>query len=359
MVNAYLITNLLTNVTNFKEQSVMKKIKIILSSILWLMTIVVWGQTSNRIQDLEQKINNIENRPLKPDWVDFLLPDQDTYFFKRIAIQAEDVKGKLEADMLAQQLAFQAGADYLGYHVNVAALEASMKGNSDELYIDGQAEKKISARLVCEYQETDKRGSSKVVTYWYLYEISKSGRIIAKFDTDFECSSRKKSKARRDTMLFDLRNQIKSIRQKEQADSITNARKSNAKALFASMFIPGAGQMMKKQGGKGAAFLISELVLFGGSTACYFLGQDQIKIMKSTESSYDDYKNAKKLKNTYDIAMYVGFGVGAAVHITNMVHAYVAKDKRNQSLTFAPAIIPANEYTRPTYAYGVGLQYKF
>ena len=119
------------------------------------------------------------------------------------------------------------------------------------------------------------------------------------------------------------------------------------------------GQMLKKQGGSGAAFLLSELALFGGGTACYFLGQDQAKIMK-TSKSYAEYTNAKNMKGTLDIAMYTAFGVGAAVHVANMVHAWYVKDKNLMSrFAFAPAIIPINEYTTPSYAYGAGVQIKF
>ena len=132
------------------------------------------------------------------------------------------------------------------------------------------------------------------------------------------------------------------------------------KALVASTFIPGLGQMIKGQGGSGAAFLISELALFGGGTACYFLGQEQLKTMKSTGVTYDQYTQAKKMKNTYDIAMYTAFGIGAAVHIANMVHAWYVKDKHlSANITFVPAIIPINEYSDPSYAYGAGVQIKF
>ena len=117
--------------------------------------------------------------------------------------------------------------------------------------------------------------------------------------------------------------------------------------------------MLKGQGGSGAAFLLSEMVLFGGGTACYFMGQEQAKIMK-TSKSYEEYINAKSMKKTLDIAMYTAFGVGAVVHIGNMVHAWVVKDKKlAQNITFAPAIIPTNEYTTPSYAYGAGVQIKF
>ena len=128
---------------------------------------------------------------------------------------------------------------------------------------------------------------------------------------------------------------------------------------MASAFIPGMGQMLKGQWGSGAAFLVSELALFGGGTSCYFLGQEQLKISKTT-SDYNEYSKAISTKNTLDIAMYTCFGVGVAVHITNMVHAWYVKDKRAlNNLSFAPAIIPTNEYTTPSYAYGAGVQIKF
>ncbi len=137
-------------------------------------------------------------------------------------------------------------------------------------------------------------------------------------------------------------------------------KKSNTNAIIASAYIPGAGQMLKGHGGKGAAFLVCELALFGGGTACYFMGQEQLKIMKSTNTTYEQYSQARNKKNTIDIAMFTCFGVGAAVHIGNMVHAWYVKDKKlAQNITFAPAIIPTNEYTTPSYAYGAGVQIKF
>ncbi len=137
-------------------------------------------------------------------------------------------------------------------------------------------------------------------------------------------------------------------------------KEASKRAIIASTFIPGMGQMLKKQGGSGTAFLISELALFGGGTACYFLGQNQLKNMKASTTSYEDYKTAKNMKNTLDIAMYACFGVGAAVHIANMVHAWYVKDK-NPSIrvAFVPAVIPINEFSNPSYAMGAGVQITF
>ena len=66
------------------------------------------------------------------------------------------------------------------------------------------------------------------------------------------------------------------------------------------------------------------------------------------------------MKNTLDIAMYAAFGAGVAVHVGNMVHAWVVEDKNlKQNFSFVPAIIPSNEYSIPSYAYGAGIQFKF
>ena len=135
---------------------------------------------------------------------------------------------------------------------------------------------------------------------------------------------------------------------------------SNTRAIVASTFIPGLGQMIKGQGGAGAAFLVSEVALFGGGTVSYFLGQKNLKQMQAYGISYDDYLAAQKGKQVSDIAMYTCFGIGAAVHITNMVHAWLCPDKHLQStVTFAPTIIPTNEFSSPNYAMGVGVQYNF
>ena len=82
--------------------------------------------------------------------------------------------------------------------------------------------------------------------------------------------------------------------------------------------------------------------------------------MQAYGVSYDDYLTAQKNKQVCDIAMYTCFDLGAAVHITNMVHAWLCPDKHLQStVSFAPTLIPTNEYSSPSYAMGVGVQYKF
>jgi len=50
------------------------------------------------------------------------------------------------------------------------------------------------------------------------------------------------------------------------------------------------------------------------------------------------------------------------VHIANMIQAWFAEDKKHnigKNTVFAPAIIPVNDYSTPTYAFGAGVQIKF
>ncbi len=156
-------------------------------------------------------------------------------------------------------------------------------------------------------------------------------------------------------------NIIKSIKEKDKAAQAAILKKVNGKAIAASAFIPGLGQMLKGKGGAGAGILISEVALIGGGTACYFLGQKQDDIMKGRDTSYEAYMNAKSTKKSMDIAMYSCYGAAAAIYIFNLCHAYMCKptEKGIHRLSFYPVIIPANELTTPNYAYGVGIQYKF
>lgn len=189
----------------------------------------------------------------------------------------------------------------------------------------------IPIKKACEYTERQSDGTYYV---YVLFQVAVRGNIKPLFEDYRQCNSIAKYK-----------------------DYI---HKKNVSAIVASTFVPGMGQMIKKQGGSGAAFLVSELALFGGGTVCYFIGQKQSNIMKGAGTSYEDYINAKNQKQTWDIAMYTCFGIGAAVHIANMVHAWCVENKNFPvKVAFIPAVIPTNEYVKPTYAMGAGVQIQF
>lgn len=184
-------------------------------------------------------------------------------------------------------------------------------------------------REVCSHSIRLSNGKTRV---YLLYQVPRDGSIISPQYENFS-----------DCYTFDM-----------------TTRRSNIRSVVASSFIPGTGQMLKGHAGSGAAFLVTEVALFGGGTVCYFLSQEQLKIMKATGTSYADYQSAKKSKRRIDIAMFTCYGVGAAVHIGNMIHAWYATDKKLPSnISFVPAIIPTNEYSMPSYAMGAGMQIKF
>ena len=340
------------------------KTKIILSIILFLLTMPFYSQSKREIEaiereivELESKIREIENRPLRPDWMKAKFRERETYFFKRITISSNDVNGKLEADRLAQIQAFQAGADYLGYHVNVSNLNnASLKGNDAELsYIDDQAEKRISTRCVCEDKVEDKQTGD--FRYEYLYEISKSGKVIAKFEP-INCQSRALGKKKRDELLAADKQRLEELK-KSKSEKIAKARKKiDGRAFAASMFVPGLGQMLKGKGGAGTGILLSELIFAGGGTACYFIRQNQDKKMNSITTTYDGYKVAKNMKNTMTIGMYSGYGTAGIIYVFNLFQAYLIKPTNEgiHRMSFEPTLIPISEYLRPNYAMGATIK---
>lgn len=294
----------------------------------------------NSINAQDDPCSKYEGRPM-PDWIMGATPEphNSSYYYKVFDSASPD---REEARNQAIKKAFQQAMAFISNTVNSSDVyEAIAEGRSLNVISETFS---IPIYFTCEFSKKTPDGKQWV--YWILCQIAVRGNVVPQFDTHFaECSSH-------------------TIWDKEREDCLKGIRdarkKANTSAIIASAFIPGAGQMLKGHGGKGAAFLVCELALFGGGTACYFLGQDQAKIMK-TSKSYEEYTNAKNMKNTLDIAMYAAFGAGAAIHIANMVHAWYVKDKKiaARRYTFAPAIIPTNEYTTPSYAYGAGVQIKF
>lgn len=295
---------------------------------------------ANSINAQDDPCSKYEGLPM-PDWIMGATPEphNSSYYYKVFDSASPD---REEARNQAIKKAFQQAMAFISNTVNSADVyEAIAEGRSLNVISETFS---IPIYFTCEFSKKTPDGKQWV--YWILCQIAVRGNVVPQFDTHFaECNSH---------MIWDKKREdcLKGIRDARK--------KANTSAIIASAFIPGTGQMLKGHGGKGAAFLVCELALFGGGTACYFLGQDQAKIMK-TSKSYEEYTNAKNMKNTLDIAMYAAFGAGAAIHIANMVHAWYVKDKKiaARRYTFAPAIIPTNEYTTPSYAYGAGVQIKF
>lgn len=293
----------------------------------------------------------------RPDWVfEAPRPSNGTYLYV-----VEHGEGNTKREALNQALGrvFQSTANRIGQAISTDEINKAVSAGTDYEVIARNM--KVPINKVCEFPVQDTITNSW--TMYVLCQVARTGNITPEFEATDECTKHirfseamKRWKAEQEAI-----EEAKKQKEEEAKKALKREQsKSNARALVGSTFIPGLGQMLKGHGGKGTAFLLSEVVLFGGGTVCYFLGQNQAKIMKATGTTYEQYTNAKNMKNTLDIAMYAAFGAGAAVHIGNMVHAWVVQDKRlAQNLTFAPAIIPLNEYSQPSYAYGAGVQIKF
>lgn len=260
-------------------------------------------------------------KELAPDWVHMQLPERTNseYFYQLITI--EDAASRSEAEDKAERLAYQTAAKNQGIYIDASTMKVS------------EMEKKIFLHLACTYKE---KKQEKYV-YYFLYQISESGRQKPQYD-NCDCYSTQLGREQRRKQIY----------------------RSNSKAITASAFIPGVGQMLKGEGGKGTAFLVSEIILFGGGATCYFFGRNQLETMKAVGTTYEQYTHAKNMKNIFNITMYTCFGLGTALHIGNMIHAWYVKDKHLLArYAFAPAIISTNEFIQPSYAYGVGVQIQF
>ena len=280
-----------------------------------------------------------KRRPL-PDWIfEKPKPSNRTFYY---LIEKGVGETETEARNNAYTQAFMQVALKLGIPLNTEDISEAIASGSNIRMLSQRFT--IPLNVVCYISRKNENESGW--NYWLLCQVPEIGHADdARFDDFNDCYRFSKYEERQ---------------AKQAAVEKEKVQKSNTRAIVASTFIPGLGQMIKGQGGAGAAFLVSELALFGGGTACYFLGQKSLKQMQAYGVSYDDYLAAQKNKQVCDIAMYTCFGLGAAVHITNMVHAWLCPDKHLQStVSFAPTLIPTNEYSSPSYAMGVGVQYKF
>ena len=134
---------------------------------------------------------------------------------------------------------------------------------------------------------------------------------------------------------------------------------SNGKALAASFFIPGMGQMIKRRYTEGTFTLIGELALVGGGVGTYFIGKKQLDIIQNRAVEYEAFKSAQNTYNTMRIVSYTCYAAAAALYIFNLYRAYTVTPRIKRNFAFYPTLIPSNEYTQPTYALGAGMSIKF
>lgn len=174
---------------------------------------------------------------------------------------------------------------------------------------------------VCEYVE-------KVQVYSYrvyvLCQVAVSGNLTPQFDYNFRgCNDSKQY--------------------------------SNGLAVLKSVFIPGLGQMGKRHYAEGALTLTGELALAGGAVTMYYLGKQQVQIIKSGDLSYNDYLSAQKKYNSYRAANIALWSTAAVLYAFNLYRAGTARPRYKDNLSFSPTVIPVNGNLSP----GLNLTYKF
>ena len=281
-----------------------------------------------------------EGRPM-PDWVIGEVPEphNTSYYFKVF----EGVDNEIEsARNKAIKMAFQQALAFVSTSVNSSDVyNAVSQGSSLNVISETFS---IPIYFTCEFSKKLKDGK---IHYWILCQIAVRGNVVPQFNVHFtECNT----------------HDVWDEKKKESEKAMQQYQKKiNAMALTASIFIPGAGQMYKGEGGKGAGILISELALVGGGIGTYFIGKKQINIMQNKAVEYDAFCSAQRTYNTMRIISYSCYGAAAALHIFNICHAYLMSPnpKKFRDITYSPTIIPLNEHTTPTYALGLGMTINF
>lgn len=185
----------------------------------------------------------------------------------------------------------------------------------------------IPFKKVCEYTQKEKDGTFIV---YVLCQVAVRGDMAPVFDEFYSCNS-----------IGEYKNFM---------------RKKNASAMVASLFVPGAGQMVKRHYGSGVLTLLGEVVFVGGAVGSYFYAQNQLDIIKDYNVTIEDFNNAKKTYNICRITNIACLSAAGALYVYSLIRTGTMKYKfKNDNLSFTPALIP----TERGLASGVYLTFKF
>ena len=225
-----------------------------------------------------------------------------------------------EADARNQAIArvFQTTANRLGQPVDAADVNAAVQSGTALEVISRQFN--IPMNKVCEYVEKVSGGMFRV---YVLCQVAVAGNITVIWETFNGCND-----------IHEYNNGV---------------------ALLKSAFVPGLGQMGKRHYGEGIVTLTAEVALAGVGTACYLFSRRQLDIMRDSNVTYDDFSNAKKTYNSLRTTSYIAWGTAAAVYVFNLYRAFSISPKYKDGLSFAPAVLPANDGVAP----GLQLTLKF
>lgn len=171
----------------------------------------------------------------------------------------------------------------------------------------------IPFRKVCEYTEKEKDGTCVV---YVLCQVAVRGDVAPQFDEYTSCNS--------------IREYKKYLQKK------------NISATVASVFVPGAGQMIKGHYGSGIAILLGELALVSGAVSAYYLAQNQLAIMQDYNVTLDNFNAAKRKYGVCRTVNIACFSAAGALYVYNIIRTCTMKQRyNNRNLSLYPTLMPS------------------
>jgi len=270
-----------------------------------------------------------KRRPL-PDWV-FEKPQRSnsTFYYH---VEKGTGETETEARNAAYTQAFMQVALKLGIPLNTEDISEAVASGTNVKLLSQRFTIPMNVACYTSRRNEEIGGWN----YWLLCQIPEVGYADrARFDDFNECFKFEKYEA--------FQKKKDEEQNKHRQDSLRNVRSTNGKALAASVFIPGVGQMYKANYTEGALTLAGEGILIGGGVTMLALSKQQKKIMNDASGtlSYADYTTAKNKYNAFRYTSYGFFGAAAVLYGVNLWRAWACTDKRtNHQMAFYPTLIP-------------------
>ena len=187
----------------------------------------------------------------------------------------------------------------------------------------------IPFRKVCDYTEKAKDGT---FTVYVLCQVAIAGNIEPIFDETYSCHGIGEYKK--------------------------FMHKKTVSAIVASIFVPGAGQMVKRHYGSGFFTLLGELSFGTLAVGSYFLAQQNLSTLTNAASP-PTIKEFNAAKRSYEICRIVhisSLSAAAVLYVYNLIRTGTMKYKfKNNNLTLLPTITPVNNSLVPAF----NLTFKF
>ncbi|MBR0065629.1 MAG: hypothetical protein IJQ06_08565 [Paludibacteraceae bacterium] len=284
-------------------------------------------------------------RPPLPDWV-FEKPERSnrTFYYH---VERATGETETEARNNAYTQAFMQVALKLGIPLNTEDISEAVASGTNVKLLSQRFTIPMNVACYCS-RPNDEFGGW---TYWLLCQIPEVGYADnARFDDFNECFKHERYDQRQKDLAAKA--------EKQRQDSLRLVKSENGKALAASVFIPGAGQMVKRHYTEGALTLVGEVALLGAGVGTYFGAKQQTKIMNSYGIDYATYQSAQKAKPIYQGVSYTCFGLAVVLYGVNLWRAYTMEPKQ-RNYAFYPTIIPVENTTNSNYAFGLGATIKF